>query len=405
MKLAVIVTEFPAQTETFIARDVATFLERGHEVRLFHLRSFNHAVTVHEFARPVVEVAETRPYLSLGGLWRALRGRPRKLADVCATIVAECWREPLYMLKSFALVPKTVAFAETLEEWKADHVHAEFAGHPATAAWMIGRLTGLPYSMTCRAHDIFVTQALLGVKLRESAFVRTISRYNIDFLARKLADFDGEAAVVIRSSVNLDRMNAAFPDPGPVYRILYVGSLGTRKGVGTLLRALSKLEGEWRCDLIGDGPERARLERLARELAIAERVDFQGAQPFERVDEAYGKCDVVVVPSTYGPRGRTEGIPNVVIEGLANRRPVVATRISGIPELVEDGETGILVEPDDVDALCDALRRVREDPEGARKMAEAGRRAVERDFDLNVNVDRQIALFEQHKAGHAPAAP
>lgn len=404
MKLAIIVTEFPARTETFIARDVATFLERGHEVRLFHLRSFNRGVQVHAFARPVAAVAETRPYLAFGALWRAVRRRPGVVARIAGRIIADCWREPSYMLKSFVVLPKAAAFAESLSAWGADHVHAEFAGHPATAAWIIHRLTGLPYSVSCRAHDIFVTQALLPVKLRESAFVRTISRYNIDFLKARIPGFDADAAVVIRSSVNIDRIAATDVRPGPVFRILYVGSLHSRKGVDTLLRALAGLEGDWQCDLIGDGPERPRLERLAQELGLATRLRFRGAQPFETVAEAFDGCHVVAVPSTYGPRGRTEGIPNVVIESLAYRRPVVTTRISGIPELVEHGKTGLLVEPDDADALRAALRQVRDFPQEAQTMADEGRRAVEREFNLATSVDRQLALFEAHRARQAPVA-
>ncbi len=335
---------------------------------------------------------------TLGALRRATMRKPLRLASILGTILAETWKDPVMLVKSLALFPKSLAFAERVEAFGAEHVHAEFAGHPATSAWIVGRMTGIPYSVSCRAHDIFVTQALLGVKLKEAAFVRTISAYNIAFLERHLKEFDSGKAVVIRSSVDLAKIDPPDATTSDVFRILYTGSLQVRKGVDDLLKALARLDGNWHCTLIGDGSERKKLEAMAHELGLSDRLTFRGFQPFEEVSAAYGEADVVATPSKYGPRGRTEVIPNVVIETLAHGRPVITTRVSGIPELVRDGETGVLIEPGDVDALVAALRRVRDDPAAARAMATAGRRAVEADFDLNVNAERQLSLFSAHTA-------
>lgn len=405
MKLAIVVTEFPCVTETFIFRDVAEFLDRGHEVRLYHLSPFRSGALVHDFARPVVAVARTYPFLtgrSIGALARALRRRPGALLGLTATLLREYRREPVMLAKSLAFLPKSLAFAEEVAEWKPDHVHGEFAGHPATCAWIIGRMTGMPYSVSCRAHDIFITQAGLGVKLREAAFIRTISQHNVAFLRRHVPDIAGKEMVVIHSSVDVTKIRPCPPRNAETFHVLYVGSLQVRKGVDLLLHALSRASlGEWRCVVIGEGPERRRLVALAERLAISDRVSFRDAQPFDMVSAAYGEADVVVVPSTYGPRGRTEGIPNVVIEALAHCRPVVTTSVSGIPELVRDGETGRLVPPGNVEALTRAIEEVRADPDAARHMAEQGRRVVEEEFDLRKNAGRQLTLFEKHSRGRA----
>jgi colanic acid/amylovoran biosynthesis glycosyltransferase len=401
LRLAIIVVEFPSVTETFIARDVAKFIERGHAVRLYHLGPYDHEAPVHAFARPVVDIARGHAFLFsrpvLRALGRALLRRPGRLAGIFGRIVAACWREPAHLAKSLAIVPKSLAIAEELAAWPADHVHAEFAGHPGTAAWIVGRMTGLPYSMSCRAHDIFVTQALLGPKVAESAFVRTISDYNVGFLSQALPAFDRTKAFVVHSSIDAGAIEAEPVRRGETFRVLFVGSLEQRKGADVLLRALAAASGlgRWRCDLIGEGPLRGRLEALARELGIADRTHFLGARPFEEVAAHYRAADVVVAPSGYGPRGRTEGIPNVVIEGLAHRRPVITTAISGIPELIEEGVTGRLVAPGDVAALARALEEVECDPAAAAAMAEAGHRAVRADFDLERNVDTQLQLFDR----------
>lgn len=404
MKLAIFVTEFPSITETFIARDVAMFLRMGHSVKLFHLTKYNSSEIIHDFAKPVVENASSYPYICsrrvLGALWRAVTRKPGRLAGLIRDSLKGSWYDPAHLGKTLAILPKVVAFSEDLEDWGAEHVHGEFAGHPGSAAWMVGRLTGLPYSITCRAHDIFVTQALLDVKLDEASFVRTISKYNIAFLSEHVPGFDAKKSHVIHSSVDLSQIHAVPAERSDVARILYIGSMEPRKGVDNLLHALAALSSahNWRCDLIGKGSEKANLEQLARTLGLEDRVTFLGPRSFEEVADAYRSADVVVAPSVYGARGRTEGIPNVVIEALAHRRAVITSRISGIPELVEDNVTGLLVEPNDIAGLSAAISSVLEDPAGAQAFGDAGRKVVEREFDLTTNVKRQLELFERHAA-------
>jgi colanic acid/amylovoran biosynthesis glycosyltransferase len=402
LKLAIIVTEFPCITETFIARDLVKFLERGHSVRLFHLARYNTAEPLHGFATPLADVVRCYPYLASGqvlsAVVRTAAGRPRMLARTVADIFRNCWREPIYLAKSLAILPKSLAFAREIESWGVSHVHGEFAGHPGTAAWIIGRATGLPYSFSARAHDIFVTQALLKTKIDEAAFVRTISDFNVEFLERRLG-IDRRRVHVVHSSIDVERIEARPTPRGETLRLLMVGSMEKRKGVDVLLRALALLgDLDYSCEFIGDGPDRTMLLRLAANLGVSDRVAFQGARTFEDVAEAYRSADLILVPSTLGPRGRTEGIPNVIIEALAYRRPVIASRISGIPELVEDGKTGLLVEPGSAEELAAAIRRLAEDPDAADRLAAAGRRAVEERFELGRNVDRQLALFRAHSA-------
>lgn len=404
MRLGVIVSEFPKVTETFIVRDLVDFQRRGHEVRIYHLTAFRRNEVVHDFARPTLSWTRPRPYLFgtavIGALARALGRHPGTLAALVLDLIRGYLREPVHLAKSLFILPKCLSFAEDLAAWKVDHVHAEFAGHPATCAWIVGRMTGLPYSVSCHAHDIFVTQAMLDVKLGEAAFVRAISHFNRRFLLERIAGLDEGRIEVIHCSADTTRIPALGPPPDGVFRILYVGSLEVRKGVDVLLEALAKAEalGDWRCDLIGGGPERERLERLASGLGLGARVRFHGPCPFEEVTRAYPETHVLVVPSIVGPGGRTEGIPTVLIEALAHQRPVIASRLSGVPELVQDGKTGILVPPGDREALTLALERVRRAPREAFGMARQGRKRVEAEFDLAACVEAQLAQFARFSA-------
>lgn len=411
MRLAIIVTEFPKTTETFILRDLVEFHKRGHEVRIYHLTSFRHKEVVHGFAQKTLEWTRPQPYLFgrkvLSTLFRTLFRRPGCLLRIIGRIVWEYRKTPVWMAKSLFIIPKSLAFAEDIENWSAHHVHAEFAGHPATCAWIVGRITGRPYSVSCRAHDIFLTRSMLRVKLAEAAFVRTISEFNCRYLLERVPGLEKNPPIVIHSSVPTNSISPLAQPEGEKFRIQYVGSLEVRKGIDTLLRSLALVRselGSWECHIIGEGTERGRLERLAEKLGLQGEVRFLGPVPFEEVTRAMAAAHVVAVPSIIGPGGRTEGIPNVVIETLAHQRTVISTSVSGIPELVKNRETGLLVPPGDDRALADALLWIRKHPEEAYKLAVKGRELVVSEFDLSVNVQAQLELFARYQALDSPAS-
>lgn len=402
MRLAVIVTEFPKATETFIYRDLTMFIEQGAEVRLYHLAPWRKDQALHGFAQPLAARACDVGFLHPGALARALRRHPRAVGDALRRLAWGYRATPKIAAKSLALAAKAFAIAEDARAWGATHVHAEFAGHPATAAWLGRRAGGLPYSVSCRAHDVFRTQALLAEKLGEARAVRTVSDFGRAFLRERVAGMAARDIHVIHSSVDTRRIAPVEEAPSVApFRILYVGALEPKKGVRFLLDALALAGetpgdeglGDWRCDLIGHGPDAAALRARAAALGLGARVRFLGMQKFEAVAEAYRTASVCVAPSVIGPDGRQEGIPNVMIEALANQRPAITTAISGIPELIRDGDTGLLVPPGDARALADALLRVRRDPAAALAMARRGRAHVAREFDLATNAARQLALF------------
>ena len=411
MKLAVIVTEFPKATETFIYRDLTAFKEAGCTLELHHVAPYRSEQKLHGFARHLVADARYLPFASLAAfaaLLGALVRQPGMLAKTVWQIVWHYRRHPWILAKSLAMLPKALQFARHCRAAGIEHVHAEFAGHPATMAWIAHRFGGPDYSVSCRAHDIFRTQALLAQKLGEARGVRTVSSFGRRFLQQKLANGPALEIEVIHSSVDTAniRTGAVQIDPARP-RLLYVGALEPKKGVDYLLQALAAIGGQlgdWQLEVIGDGPSRAALEQLAARLGIAGRIRFRGALPFEDVAEAYKAAALCLCPSIIGPGGRMEGIPNVVIEALANRRPVVSTDISGIPELIDHGEHGLLVPERDADALGRAILQVFAKPAEAAAMAERGRAKVEAEFDLSRNAARQLALFRGEPAQFAQRA-
>jgi colanic acid/amylovoran biosynthesis glycosyltransferase len=403
MRLGIIVTEFPRITETFVMRDVLAFAQAGHEVRIYRLGPQRKNEFVHPFARPVMGWVRSKPFILdrelVLGLLSQARAQPRGLGRIVGRLVRDYASTPGLLLKSLAILPKSLAFAQDLKRWGAQHVHAEFAGHPATCAWIAARLTGIPYSVSCHANDIFRTTNGLAVKLNEAAAIRSISEFNKRFLLERIPGLSAAKIEVIRCGVDvmtIPRLEA--PRWGEVYRILYIGSLEPKKGVDVLLHAVASAHEllPWKLDILGGGPERERLDKLASELGLMDRVVFHGPKPFEEVSAAIAEANIVVAPSVVASGGRMEGIPNTMIEALAHQRPAISTRLSGLPELIIDGETGLLVTPGNAEELRNALIWARNHPRETFEMACRGRRHVETHFDLNANARAQLQQFAAH---------
>lgn len=371
-------------------RDVVGFDLTGYEVRVYSLRPFNSREVIHEFARPTLAWARRFPYLSwdvLNSVIRWLRTKPLILGSLIRDILWEGRSDLLVLLKSLFILPESLRIADDLLEWQVDHVHAAYAGHPATCAWIVKRIIGVPYSVSTHAYDIFETRALLAIKLRDAEFVRTISQFNRNYLIQNWTFLSKRPPIVIHVGVSLDDIPLLPPPQNKPFRVLYVGSLERRKGVDILLHALTKAKlSHWQAAIVGDGPEQRRLRRLTRKLKLSGYVTFWGAQSFEEVRRFLANCSVLVVPSRSGARSPTEGLPTIIVEALAHQRPVIASRLSGIPEIIRDKETGLLVDAEDIEGLGKALREINCNAAVAYARAARGRRLVECEFDQNRNI-------------------
>src|SRR6266513_5493016 len=236
-------------------------------------------------------------------------------------------------------------------------------------------------------------KGLLAWAARRSDRVIAISNYTAEEL-RELADVPIE---VIPYTTSLPEVAAAPPEArdgtGPV---LFVGRLVERKGVAHLIEAIARLGGGAaapRLEIVGDGPERPGLEALARRLGVAQRVVFRGKIPPDELQASYARAAVCVLPSVLDARGDTEGLGVVLLEAMNHGTPVIASRVGGMPDIVEDGVSGLLVPPGDADALAAAVRRLRGDPVLARRLGEAGRRRLREQFSWPAIVRRWLDVY------------
>lgn len=400
LRLAYLMSRFPKATETFILYEILELERLGHRVEIFPLVLHREA-TVQPGAAELVERAHDIRPLSLEVLraqvhW--LRRRPRRYLGAWAAAIRGNIRSPRFLLRALVAVPLGATFARRMETLRIDHIHAHWATHPALAAYVAAKLTGLHFSFTAHAHDIYVDRAMLDEKIRAARFVVTISEQN-----RRL--FEGWYGASSTAKVTVIHCGAdpavfaprhaesgtATPVGGsaatPV-RILSIASLQPQKGQRFLIEACRLLVDRGvavQCRLVGEGEERPALVDQIRELGLQDVVELLGSQPRDRVAELLGQADIVVQPSVVLRSGKTEGIPVALMEALAAERAVVASRLSGIPELVVDEETGLLVEPGHPIALADAIERLAGDPGLRIRLGRAGRELVLAEFDLRRN--------------------
>jgi glycosyltransferase involved in cell wall biosynthesis len=419
-KVAYIMSRFPKLTETFILYEILAVEQQGVQVELYPLLRARNTVThpegaslvkkiverftnqqgagvMHPEAAPLVARAHFQPFIS----WRILRAqaqflrrRPRVYLSTFWKLVRANWGSPNFFIGALAIFPKTVYFAEMMAAEGIQHVHAHFANHPATAAFIIHRLTDIPYSFTAHGADLQVDQHMLCEKVAEAAFVVTISDYNQNLIAEKCGKSSRDKVVVIHCGVDTQvfRSNKQYirreGTPAEPFAILCTGTMYEVKGHTYLIEAcrlLSQRGLAFVCHLVGDGPDRATLDEQVRRAGLSDRILFHGQRTRDEIAALLQEVDVVAVPSIPTSSGRREGIPVVLMEAMASGTPVVASGISGIPELVENEQSGLLVPPRDPAALARALERLQRDPSLRERLGQAGREKVVREFDLNRN--------------------
>ena len=384
--LAFIVNQFPRQVDAYFLRELLGLLDSGLDFQIYSLLSPPKGWKVHADAKPLLERVVYPP--APGDLARHALGssamHPAKVAKMLARIAWGHRSMPAALAKSLAIVPQSLAFARDMQARGVNHMHANWATYPATAAMLISELTGIPYSFSGHATDIFVHHAMLREKIEAARFVVTCTRFNRGYLAG-IAPERADRIRTVYHGVDLPRF-AQNGTPRVPNRILTVGTLRACKGIDDLIRALAILRDrgiEAELEIVGDGEERAALETLVRSLNLEGKVIMSGYLPQEEVIPAYHRAAVVALPAHHEDHF---GIPNILIEGLAAGTPVVCTELPSLHELIEHGTSGLFVPERDPAALADALQRLLADPPAAARMAEEGRRRVAQSFDMKQTV-------------------
>lgn len=397
MRVTYFTSLFPCWSETFIVREIDELIRLGVDVRIVSLK---HPVEklVQSDAQALlgrVLYPATGLKAALGALGECLRHPWRELSSLLS-MVRGLGGHPAAFGKTLVVWWRTLALLPALRELNSNHLHAHWATYPSTSAMLASRRLGTSYSFTAHAHDIFLEDHLLAGKMRTAAFGVTISEFNRRYLAGKVSPAALEHFRIVHCGVR--PADFAFqPDGRQPGLILAVGRLDEIKGFRHLIDAcqlLAKRSIPFECHVIGEGPLRGELQARIDAAGLSGRVTLLGARKQEEVRGYLSRASMFVLPSIVTSRGDRDGIPVALMEAMAVGLPVVSTRVSGIPELVVHGRSGLLAEPGDAPGLARCIEQLIADPAAAREMAIEARRTVEREFDIAIEARKLLGAFQ-----------
>ena len=402
-RIAFILKGYPRLSETFIAQEILALERRGLEILIASLRHPTDR-TIHPVHRSIraellylPEYLYQEPHRVWDG-WRRSRRYPG-YARARAVWLGDLRRDPTpNRIRRFG---QALVLAAELPP-DVDHLHAHFLHTPASVARYAALITGLDWTASAHAKDIWtLAEWEKRVKLAEAAWVVTCTEVGRSHLA-SLAPCRSSVSLCYHG-LDLTRFQPAPPrsaekdgsDPEHPVLLLSVGRAVAKKGYDDLLAALALLPNglEWRFVHIGGGTLGRALKSQAESLGLSHRVEWRGALPQPEVLAAYREADLFVLASKVAKDGDRDGLPNVLIEAQSQRLACVSTNISGIPELIQHGATGLLTPPANPGRLAEALLTLIRDPAGRAQLGAAGERRVRRLFAIDPGIDALAERF------------
>jgi glycosyltransferase involved in cell wall biosynthesis len=412
-RVAYLLKRFPRLSETFILHEILELERQGLPLTLFSILDPGEEMVHADVARVCAPVrylpsgrAAVLPFLRAH--LALLRLDPRRYVGVAAYVLQR--RRHLATIKHFL---RAGWLARELDHVGVTHLHAHFAHGPSSVAHFVYLLTGLPFSFTAHAKDIYTSpRDLLAVKMRAACFVVTCTGYNAQYLSEVVGGTAAGRVHRIYHGLDLRKFNPnghtvggaadaarAGASADPI--ILAVGRLVEKKGFPYLIEAFRQVYArgyQARLHIVGGGDLKETLRRQVSEAGLADRVTLLGPRPQEELIALYHKATIFALPSVVAESGDRDGIPNVLVEAMRLGLPVVSTDVSGIPELVIDEETGLVVPTRDAPALAAALARLLDDAALRTRLAAGAARHVTTEFDLAINATRLHALLQEATA-------
>lgn len=389
-KIAYVLSAFPSLSETFILQEMLELERQGLQLRIFSLEkpaAGTGDAAAYDLQAQITYFSQISLPILIGATVRCFFKAPLRFLHTTLALLLH------YRQRS---VLKHILYAAYLahqfKQERITHIHAHFATAPTSVAQATYLLTDIPYSFMAHAFDIYLSnKSALAYKMRMATFVATCSIYTQKYLAQLVDQHIGERIHCIYVGLDLSHLPSSTRVPLEPPLILSVARLIEKKGLLYLLRACRILKDQnynFTCRIVGDGPLRAVLEQEIRALDLTDLVQLWGAETNERVLEMYQQATIMTLPCIVGSNGDRDGLPRVLAEAMYMGVPVVSTPVSGIPELINSGMNGLLVQPQDSQALASALAGLLVDPLLRSRLAVAAKQTVVKQFDLVQNIGR-----------------
>ncbi len=406
MKVAYLLSQYPTIGHTYLLRELQGLRALGFDIPTVSIHAPDRTL---DAMLPAERDEAERTFCVL----RA--GIGRFLSDHLATAFARplpylaAWRLALWMgrfrpaatLRSLVYLTEAVVAGRWIMSQGATHFHTHFS---TTVGLLVTKLFPLTMSMTIHGGDEFVNPAgsFLPEKIKAAQFVSTISYYAQSQMMQLVPFAFWDRFEVVPLGVFPEEYKPApFRESPRPFEVNCVGRLMRFKAQNILLESLHRLRQQGRdvrLHLVGDGPDREALERRIADLGLGDAVVFEGWKNQAEVSELNRKADAFALASF------TEGVPVVLMEAMAVRVPCVATRITGIPELIRDGIDGLLVTSSSAQEMADAIARLMDDTELRRRLAEAGQRRVQDKYNIHTNIQLMADVFKRRLGVPSAAA-
>jgi len=392
-EIAYLFTTFPKTTEMFLQREIAALRARGIRLRIYSMWGGGgvfRGIEVESFSKwRLLELL----WLIPSETWR----RPDILRQLLGGLARKRPPSWINFWENMLGAGFACVYARSFRRNPPALVHAAWSGAPATAAWLLWRMNGQRFTAGAHAYDIFEHGGdwWLREKLEAAVFVHTSTELARDALIAR--GVPAEKVVCIRSGLDrLPALRALHADRVPLH-ILSLARLVEKKGLDRQLRiyaALGAAGVAFKARIVGDGPLRLKLERMAGHLGVSDRVTFTGQVPSQEVWEHLDWADVLLHTGVVAPSGDRDGLPNVIPEAMAAGVPVVTSPTAGTTEAVKDGVTGVVLPVDQPEAWVSVLRRMSLDDAYCESLRRPARDWVEAHFDVRANTDRLLKRLE-----------
>jgi len=402
MKIAYLAPELPSLSATFVYNEILELESMGTEIIPFSVHLPLSVIQESRiqnlrkrccflYAQSKISVLKDNVYLLLT--------HPVRYFKTFKILCFDMWCVGLLSRTALGLVYRyffAASLAKQLIKTQCQHIHVHFAHVPTDIAMYAASFSGITFSVTAHANDIFERGWLLKEKVQRSSFFATISEFNQRYLVSQGVDAD--KVRIIRCGVDAVQFSKrqGFISNQPI-KIGAVGRLVEKKGFDSLIKSVALLKNQGQLVellIAGDGPLQGSLVGLMKDLELLETdVHFLGAMPHKLVADFIKSLDIFVLPCKKDNNGDMDGIPVVLMEAMLSGVPVISTQLSGIPELVINKETGLLAQPENTQELADAISSIIVDTELRGRMVKNAISHVKKEFSLQGNAEKLKNLF------------
>lgn len=396
--MAYIIEKFPSPTESFILNEILELQKRGGELYVLVLRKQKRYLHIPEFKNfilPIIFLPKICFFFPLRSFLRGFLSR----------IVFRAVRPGLHtgsLLKDLRNYQIGLFFARRLRTKNIDHVHAHFAFVAVDIASILSKLLGVEYSFTAHAQDIYTNLPKIQQAIGDASFTVTCTQYNRNYLNKISNSKYADKIFTVYHGVRISKWLSNHHYHEISYsgiRMLSIARLIEKKGLIYLLKAIRLLverDIQVTCTIIGEGPLRGYLENYMKDNGLENAVRILNFLPQEQLKTFFAQSDIFILPCVIAKDGDRDGLPNVIMEAMLSGVPVISTPVSAIPEIIQDGITGILVRGKDSKAIADAVIKLKKCPELYYKITSDGRKSVIERFDIEENTDELIKIFKNN---------